>query len=59
MTPAPATAADGAFVGDLTGVGPAPAVVTLTPADLAELDAELAASHMHFAPFFARREQRA
>jgi hypothetical protein len=59
MTPAPATAADGAFAGDLTGAGSVAAVVTLTPADLAEVGAELAADHAHFAPFFARREQRA
>jgi SRSO17 transposase len=50
-------AADGAMAHDLTGAGPA--VVTLTPADLAEVGEELAAYHAHFAPLFARREQRA
>lgn len=55
--------ADGAIAalaGDLTSAGPAPApaVVTLAPADLAEVGAELAAYHAHFAPYFARREQR-
>jgi SRSO17 transposase len=47
-----------AIAGDLTGAGPAPAVVALTPADLADVGAELAAYHAHFAPYFARREQR-
>lgn len=54
-------AADGAITamaGDLTSVGPAPVVVTLTPEDLADVGAELAAYHAHFAPSFARREQR-
>jgi SRSO17 transposase len=49
--------ADGAIAGDLTGVGPA--IVTLTPADLADVGEELAAYHARFAPLFARREQRA
>jgi SRSO17 transposase len=49
-------AADGEIAGDLTSAGPA--VVTLTPADLADVGAELAAYHTHFAPYFARREQR-
>src|SRR5262245_14944096 len=48
--------ADGARAHDLTGAGPA--VVTLTPADLAEVGEELAAYHAHFASLFARREQR-
>src|SRR5512147_3098465 len=43
--------------GDLTREGPE--VVTLTPADLADVGAELAAYHARFAPLFARREQRA
>ncbi len=47
-----------AIAGDLTSVGRAPAVVTLTPADLADVGAQLAAYHAHFAPSFARREQR-
>ena len=54
-------AADGAIAAiasDLTSAGPAPAVVTLTPADLADVGAELASYHAHFAPSFARREQR-
>ena len=55
MMPAP----DGAIAGDLTGAGPVPAIVTLTPEDLADVGAELAAYHAHFAPRFARREQRA
>jgi SRSO17 transposase len=50
-------AADGEIAGDLTHVGPT--VVTLTPADLADVGAELAAYHARFAPLFARREQRA
>jgi len=49
--------ADGAIAGDLTSVGPT--VVTLTPADLADVGEELAAYHARFAPLFARREQRA
>ncbi len=52
-------AADGEIAGDLTRLGPAPAVVTLTPADLADVGAELATYHARFAPLFARREQRA
>jgi SRSO17 transposase len=52
-------AAAGEIAGDLTSVGPVPAVVTLTPADLADVGAELAAYHARFAPLFARREQRA
>jgi SRSO17 transposase len=47
------------MAGDLTSAGPAPAVVTLTPADLADVGAELAAYYARFAPLFARREQRA
>jgi SRSO17 transposase len=47
------------MAGDLTSAGPAPAVVTLTPADLADVGAELAAYYVRFAPLFARREQRA
>jgi SRSO17 transposase len=43
--------------GDLTREGPA--IVTLTPADLADVGEELVAYHARFAPFFARREQRA
>ena len=50
-------AADGTIAGDLTNAGPA--VVTLTPADLAEVGEELARYHARFAPLFARREQRA
>src|SRR5258706_16002262 len=50
-------AADGAIAGDLTNAGPA--VVTLTPADLAEVGEELARYHARFARLFARREQRA
>ncbi len=50
-------AADGEIAGDLTRVGPA--VVTLSPADLADVGAELAAYHARFAPLFVRREQRA
>jgi SRSO17 transposase len=41
---------------DLTEKGPA--VVSLCPADLAEVSEELAAYHAHFAPLFARSEQR-
>jgi hypothetical protein len=33
--------------------------VSLSPADLADVGEELAAYHAHFAPRFARREQRA
>jgi SRSO17 transposase len=36
-----------------------PALAALTAADLADVGAELAAYHAHFAPLFARREQRA
>ncbi len=50
-------AADGAIAGDLTNAGPA--VVTLTPADLADVGEEVARYHARFAPLFARREQRA
>src|SRR5258708_39896415 len=50
-------AAGGTIAGDLTNAGPA--VVTLTPADLAEVGEELARYHARFAPLFARREQRA
>jgi len=35
-----------------------PALVALTAADLADVGEELAAYHAHFAPLFARREQR-
>jgi len=35
-----------------------PALVALTAADLADVGAELTAYHAHFAPLFARREQR-
>ena len=42
---------------DLTTAGPA--IVALRPAELAAVGAELAAYHAHFAPFFARRKQRA
>jgi SRSO17 transposase len=48
--------ADGVPVADLTALGPA--IVTLTPADLAEVGEDLAAYQAHFAPLFARREQR-
>jgi SRSO17 transposase len=50
-------AADAGRAVDLTTAGPA--IVALRPEDLADLGAELAAYHAHFAPFFARREQRA
>lgn len=43
--------------GDQAEAGPA--LVALTAADLADVGAELAAYHAHFAPLFARREQRA
>src|SRR5262249_59808319 len=59
MPPARGTVGAGALAGARTDAGPVPAVVTLTPEDLADLGAELAAYHAHFAPFFARREQRA
>jgi len=58
MIPTP----DGAIAtmaGELTSAVPAPAVVTLTPADLAEVGAELATYYASFAPLFTRREQRA
>src|SRR5260221_11123726 len=45
--------------GDWMGAGPAPAVVTLTPADRADGGAELAAYSARCAPLVARREQRA
>src|SRR5260221_7786818 len=47
------------MAGDLTSAGPAPAVVTLTPADRADGGAELAAYSARCAPLVARREQRA
>jgi SRSO17 transposase len=47
---------DGVPVADLTT---GPAVVALRPEDLADVGEELAAYHAHFAPLFARREQRA
>ncbi len=50
-------AAESEITGDLTSVGPP--IVTLTPADLADVSEELAAYHARFAPLFARREQRA
>ena len=50
-------AADGEIAGDLTSVGPT--VVTLTPADLADVGEGLATYHARFAPLFARRQQRA
>jgi SRSO17 transposase len=50
-------AADGTMAQDLTSEGPL--VVTLTPADLADVGEELATYHARFAPLFARREQRA
>jgi SRSO17 transposase len=42
---------------DLTTMGPP--TVALRPEDLADVGEELAAYHAHFAPLFARREQRA
>jgi SRSO17 transposase len=48
--------ADGVPVADLTALGPA--VVALRPEDLADVGEELAAYQAHFAPLFARREQR-
>jgi hypothetical protein len=51
-------ATDGARARDLT-TSAGPAVVTVTPADLADVGEELATSHARFAPRFARREQRA
>src|SRR5260370_39538579 len=50
-------AADGAIADDLTNAGPA--VVTLTPADVADVGEEVARYHARFARLFARREQRA
>jgi hypothetical protein len=47
---------DGVPIADLTASGPE--VVTLRPEDLGEVGEELAASQAHFAPLFARREQR-
>src|SRR5258708_14950393 len=46
------------MAGDRTGGGPAPAVVTLTPADRADGGAELAAYSSRCATLVARREQR-
>ena len=48
--------AEGVPVADLTTLGPA--IVALRPEDLADVGEELAAYHAHFAPLFARREQR-
>jgi SRSO17 transposase len=48
---------DGVPVADLSLTGPA--IVALRPEDLADVGEELAAYHAHFAPLFARREQRA
>ena len=48
--------AEGVPVADLTALGPA--IVALRPEDLADVGEELAAYHAHFAPLFARREQR-
>jgi SRSO17 transposase len=48
-------------VSKVVGDGPTeagPAIVALTAADLADVGTELAADHAHFAPLFARREQR-
>ncbi len=50
-------AREGGSAHDLSDQGPA--VVSLSPADLADVGEELAAYHAHFAPLFARREQRA
>jgi hypothetical protein len=47
---------DGVPVADRTT---GPAVVALRPEDRADVGEELAAYHAHFAPLFARREQRA
>jgi hypothetical protein len=47
---------DGVPVADLTTTGPA--IVALCPEDLADVGEELAAYHAHYAPLFARREQR-
>jgi SRSO17 transposase len=49
--------AEGVAVADLTALGPA--IVALRPEDLADVGEELAAYQAHFAPLFARREQRA
>src|SRR5262245_8021182 len=48
--------AHGERIGDLTTTGPA--IVALRPEDLADVGEDLAAYHAHFAPLFARREQR-
>src|SRR5260221_3362220 len=48
---------DGVPVADLPTTGPA--IVALCPEDLADVGEELAAYHAHYAPLFARREQRA
>src|SRR5215467_9159120 len=50
-------AVDGERIGDLTTTGPA--IVDVRAEDLADVGEELAAYHAHFAPLFARREQRA
>jgi len=47
---------DGVLGADLTTTGPA--IVALRPEDLVDVEEELAAYHAHFAPLFARREQR-
>jgi hypothetical protein len=49
--------AEGVPVADLTASGPA--IVALRPQDLADVGEDLAAYQAHFAPLFARREQRA
>jgi hypothetical protein len=49
--------AEGVPVADLTALGPA--IVALRPQDLADVGEDLAAYQAHFAPLFARREQRA
>src|SRR5262249_22431178 len=49
--------AAGASTQDL--IAPWPAMVSLSPADLADVGEELAAYHARFARLFARREQRA
>jgi SRSO17 transposase len=54
---APDGRGDGGQVADLTNTGPA--IVSLRSADLADVGEELATYHAHFAPLFARREQRA
>src|SRR5258708_14398813 len=50
-------AREGGSAHDLSDQGPA--VVALSPADLADVGEELAAYHAHYAPLFAGREQRA